>query len=56
MLVTTIAPTLSRRLVIDTSHPVFFVETAILIPFPSEEDSAQVLLLVFKPTVKSVAY
>lgn len=52
MLVTTTAPTLARRQVLDISFPVFFVDTAILIPFPSEEDNTEILLEVFQPTVR----
>lgn len=47
MYVTTTSPTPVRRRVADVSFPVIFIETAIVIPFPGEEDKAQALFLAF---------
>ena len=51
MYITATAPTLARRLVVDISYPVFFAETAILIPFPRENGNVQNLILVLQPKV-----
>nr|CAH0105720.1 unnamed protein product [Daphnia galeata] len=47
--VSTTAPTPARRLVADISNPIFFVETAIIIPFPPETNNDDVLYLAFQP-------
>lgn len=51
MYVSTTAPTPARRLVADISNPIFFVETAIIIPFPPETNNDDVLYLAFQPKV-----
>jgi hypothetical protein len=51
MYVSTTAPTPARRLVADISNPIFFVETAIIIPYPPETNNGNVLYLAFQPKV-----
>lgn len=51
MYVTTTTATPARRLAVDISFPVIFIDTVIVIPFPSEEDKAQALFLAFDDQV-----
>lgn len=51
MYITATAPTPSRLLVTDVSYPVYFVDTAIMIPFPTELDNTEALYLAFQNMV-----
>lgn len=56
MCVSTTSPTPTRRLSTDTSYPVMFLETAILIPFPNERDKGEVLYLAFTTNVRMINF
>lgn len=52
MCASTTSPTYATMKIVETSYPVYYVDTAILIPFPAEEAKTMIIVASFQGKVQ----